>query len=283
MVQAVVASASPGFDPADRMPDASPGAVRDLGTDHPIEVVRTAGLTGLVGRASDRIVHTGADQVLPVLPELSPLLPWPGLRKGATVAVSGATSLLVTLLAGPSRAGSWCAVVGLPAISPAAAAQSGVELGRLALVPYPGAEWPAVTAALLDGFDVVVVRPGGVILPAQARRLAARARQRGAVLVGCGGWPGADVMLDATRIGWHGLGSGRGRLRHSELEIVARGRGAAARPRRVSVRLPAGPEHATVADWPPAARTEPAWSRSRSRPGELPTPPDQGTLVEAAG
>jgi hypothetical protein len=60
---------------------------------------------------------------------------------------------------------------------------SGVALERLALVPGPGPDWPEVVAALLDGIDVVVAAPPVGVSPMLARRLAARARQRGTVLV----------------------------------------------------------------------------------------------------
>src|SRR3954469_25369426 len=88
----------------------------------------------------------GVHRVLPVLPELSGLLPSRGLRRGSTVAVatgqsapaSGGTSLLLALLAAASRSGSWCAVVGVPALGVLAAAESGVVLDRLVLVAPPG-------------------------------------------------------------------------------------------------------------------------------------------------
>ncbi|HET7488555.1 MAG TPA: hypothetical protein VFJ85_11545 [Acidimicrobiales bacterium] len=177
-------------------------------------------------------------RVLPVLPALAGLFPGEGLRRGSTVAVAGATSLVLALLAGPSAAGSWCAVVGLPTLGPAAAADVGVDLGRLALVPAPGGEWAAVAAALLDGLDVVVVRPPGRVRAADARRLAARARERGAVLVPLGPWDGADLHLSVARSTWHGLAEGSGHLTSRLLEVVAEGRGAAARPRRARLWLP---------------------------------------------
>ena len=76
------------------------------------ELIRPAGDTDEIG------VH----RVLPVLPELSGLLPGRGLRRGSTVAVAtgraapagGGTSLLLALLAAASQSGSWCAVVGVP-------------------------------------------------------------------------------------------------------------------------------------------------------------------------
>jgi hypothetical protein len=180
------------------------------------------------------------DRMLPVIRELRPLLPGGGLRRGSTVATSGATSLVIGLLAAVSQAGSWCAVVGLPTLGAMAAAEAGVELGRLALVPYPGPNWSTVVAALLDGVDVVVVAPpGGPVAASLTGRLAARARQRGSVLIGCGRWPGADISIDSTRSDWEGLGGGRGRLRKRKLTVTARGRGAAAQPKEATFWMPA--------------------------------------------
>jgi len=70
---------------------------------------------------------------------------------------------MIGLLAAASQAGSWCAVVGMPSLSAVAAAEAGVVLDRLALVPYPGPEWSTVVAALLDGIDVVVTAPPGPV------------------------------------------------------------------------------------------------------------------------
>ena len=194
---------------------------------------------------------TRADQqVLPMLPELSALLPGGALRRGSTVVVLGdaslggaslgGTSLAMALAAGPSASGSWCAAVGLPSLGLVATAEMGVALERLALVGEPGRSWAAVVAALVDAIDVVVIRPPGPVRPADVRRLSARARERGAVLVPlCSGWEGADVRLSVTGCEWEGLGAGHGHLRARRLEVLAQGRGAAARPRRACLWLPA--------------------------------------------
>lgn len=201
---------------------------------------------GVTGHAGERAAPTDAG--LPVCAELRQLLPWRGLRRGATVAVAGdapgTTSLFLALIAEPVRAGSWCAVAGVPALGACAAAELGADLRRLALVPDPGEEWAAVVAALLDGMDIVVVRPQGAVTPPVARRLAARARQRGSVLVARGeGWEGADVVLRVAGQVWHGLGAGRGRLVGRELTVVSHGRGAATRRRSATLRLPPALHH----------------------------------------
>jgi hypothetical protein len=224
------------------------GAQRPSGKSR-LAMLRSA---GLVRRASER-VDEGIERTLPVTAALRPLLPGGCLRRGGTVAVggvrggdlggNGATSLLFALLAEASAAGSWCAVVGLPGLGLVAAAETGVAVDRLALIPRPGPDWVDTVGALLDGMDIVVIAtPAGV--PAQlATRLAAKTRQRGAVLIPVGAWPGADITFEVGGGSWHGLGQGLGRLRRREVEVVVHGRGAATRARRAHLWLP-GPQGA---------------------------------------
>jgi hypothetical protein len=133
-------------------------------------------------------------------------------------------------------------VVGMPSIGLVAAAELGVDLSRLALIPAPGDQWAAVVAALIDGFDLVLLHPPHRVGGGDARRLAARARERGAVLVLVDppGWPEApDIRLSVTASSWEGLGEGHGSLRARRMEVVAGGRRAAGRERRGSIWLPA--------------------------------------------
>jgi hypothetical protein len=178
------------------------------------------------------------ERLLPVDEALAPLLPWGGLRRGSTVAVRGSTAVLVKLLAAATTTGSWAAVVGMPGLGVLAAAELGVAIERLALVARPGADAGGVIAALLDGMDLVVLDGSVSITPALARRLSARARSRGAVLlVREGAWPGPDVELRCDEVRWSGLGDGHGYLRSRRLVVATRGRGAAARPMRAEVEL----------------------------------------------
>jgi hypothetical protein len=227
VTEAAVATEDGADDRAGRLERAR-GLLRAL-QDHPVEPVG------------------GDGGVLPVAGPLAGLLPAGGLRRGSTVAVAdgpGATSLLLALLAGASGGGAWVGVVGRPQLGVVAVAEAGVRLERLALVPRPGADLVAVTAALLDGLDVVVVAgaAAGGLPAADRQRLAARARQRGAVLVPLGPWPGADAELTCADVRWSGLGSGAqggaGRLRARRAEVRARGRGIAPRGRTARVLLP---------------------------------------------
>ncbi|ODU01779.1 MAG: hypothetical protein ABS81_19750 [Pseudonocardia sp. SCN 72-86] len=193
-----------------------------------------------------RVAPTPGDdgRVLPVAPALARALPAGGLRRGSTVAVSaapGATSLLFALLAEASASGAWAGVVGRPDLGALAAAEAGIRLDRLALVPDPGRDLVAVVAALVDGLDLVAVagheRAG--VRAADRQRLAARARQRGTVLIALGSWPGADLELTCTRPSWEGLvGGGAGRLRTRRTEVRVRGRGIAPGGREAPLLLP---------------------------------------------
>lgn len=188
------------------------------------------------------VVHAG-QQVLPLLPGLAGLLPGAGLRRGSTVAVTpgaAATSLALAVAAGPSRAGSWCAAVGWPSLGLVAAVEAGIDLARFPLIAAPptATEWATVTAAVVDAFDLVLVQPPSRVGAAHARRLTARARERGSVLLVVGAWEGADVRLAVRQATWHGLERGHGHLRARLVDVVTEGRGAATRPRRMSLWLP---------------------------------------------
>src|SRR5215470_7663739 len=161
--------------------------------------------------------------MLPVLPALRELLPG-GLRRGTVVAVGGWGLLCLAV-----AAGAWCAAVGLPHLGVAAAAEAGLDPGRLLLVPDPGARWPQVVASLLDGCELILLRPPGRPSAQVRTRLAATLRRCGGVLVAAGGWEGAQARLLVARQEWAGIGAGHGRLRARRVQVVADGRGVAAR------------------------------------------------------
>jgi hypothetical protein len=152
------------------------------------------------------------------------LLPGGVLRRGSVVSVEGSTSLVLALLARASREGGWTAIVGLPHVGVVAASRRGIDLSRLALVPHPGIEAPTVVAACVDGMDVVVLGPRLSLSDADARRLAARARERGSVLISAGPHPGTHVALRVVGSEWSGLGAGEGRLRSRTVVVARSGR-----------------------------------------------------------
>ncbi len=193
--------------------------------------------------ARARPVALAREQTLPVLEPLQTLFP-DGLRRGSTVGIEWSTSLALALAAGPSSEGSWLAVVGVSSLGLAAASELGVDLERLvAVADPPSASWGTVVATLVDAFDVVLVRPRRRVGVADARRLTARARERGSVLVvlsATATWPDAvDVELAIRSEEWHGIGDGHGHLHVRQAIVEAGGRRAAARTRRVRLWLPA--------------------------------------------
>ena len=129
-----------------------------------------------------------------------------------------------------------------------AAAGLGLDPERTLLVPDPGEGWPQVVASLLDGCELVVLRPPAQA-PAQVRqRLEATLRRRHGVLLVTGDWPGAQVRLRVITQGWTGLGDGHGRLRACCAEVLADGRGEAALTRTRWLWLPAEDGSVVAAD-----------------------------------
>lgn len=200
------------------------------------------------------------ERVLALDEALEPLVPAGGLRRGSTLSVEGpaATSLALAAAARASQAGAWVAAVGFPSLGLAAAAELGVALERLVLVADPsgssagrgdGDLWASVVAALVDAFELVLVRTSRRVPARDGRRLTARTRERGAVLVQVGAdrpvratWPeGADVTWQVTAAEWEGLGQGHGHLQARKVTVEAGGRRDAARPRRATLWLP-GPD-----------------------------------------
>ena len=189
----------------------------------------------------ERLDVPGGRQPFPVVEPLAPLLPGGGLRRGSVVAVHGSMALLLALLAAATAQGAWAAVVGIGDLGLLAAAEAGVVVQRLALVPRPGSDPAPVAAALLDGVGLVALAGVDRVSPGARRSLAARARQRGSVLLPLGRWPGAEVELDCRAEAWYGAAAGYGRLRGRDVVVRAVGRGAAARPRTARLLLP-GPD-----------------------------------------
>lgn len=157
------------------------------------------------------------------------------LRTGGSYQVDSA-SLALALLAGPSRAGAWAAVVGAGDVGVEAAAEMGVDLARTVLVPDPGELWLEVTSALVDVVTMVVLRPPAAVSARAASRVAARLRKRSAALVSWGPWPGAEATLSLQESRWSGADRGHGRLRSRRVAIDVR-RGSAP-PRRAELWLP---------------------------------------------
>lgn len=195
---------------------------------------------------------TAHERTLPLLPEFEGVLPGSVVQRGSVIGCHGATavSLALALAAGPSASGAWVAVAGLPHLSAAAAGELGIVLERLVVVREPvngfdDRRWGEVLAAMIDGFDVVVLGPALEHLrPGTARRVAARLQSRGAVAIVVShaersGVFVTDLRLEARQSQWEGLGAGHGVAcsRRTVLELAGR---RVPRPRRCELLLPGG-------------------------------------------
>lgn len=203
---------------------------------------------------ADRGVLSGVvarERTLPVLPAFESLLPRSVLQRGSIVACEGsaAASLALALAAGPSQEGAWVAVAGFPDVGVAAATELGVVPARLVMVAEPtgnsttgfdDATWADVLAAMIDGFDVLLLGPGTLrVRAATARRLVARAQARGVLLITVGANAGfaGDLRFEVTQVDWQGLGEGCGVAsdRHAHVQLTGR---RVPRPRRAELWLP---------------------------------------------
>ncbi len=190
-----------------------------------------------------------SERTLPLLPVLADLVPQSAVQRGSVMSCHGpaAMSLALALAAGPSQEGAWVGMAGLPSVGLGAAAEIGVVLERLVAVtepegpatPFTDQQWADVLAALIDGFDVVVLGPGTQhVRPGAARRLMARLQSRGAVAITVGAPVfGGDLRFECTNATWVGLGDGHGVARGRTAQVELSGR-RVPRPRRAHLWLP---------------------------------------------
>ncbi|TQL53590.1 hypothetical protein FB464_1105 [Subtercola boreus] len=175
---------------------------------------------------------------LQTTPALASLLPGGALKAGAAYSVEGSHSLAMAMMAGPSAAGAWCGVVGLPDFGAEAASRSGIDLDRLVFVPHPGEQWLAVVSAVIDVVTVVVTVAPPRLGDALAARLAARIRQREATMIVLGDWPQSEATLRITESSWQGIGQGFGHLASRQVTVSARGKGFMGQKRTARLWLP---------------------------------------------
>ncbi len=197
--------------------------------------------------------------LLPVLPALQDLLPMGALQRGSVAAVGDWSMLCLALAAGPVASGAWCAIAGVADFGANAAADAGLDPARLLLIPDLGQNWPQIVASLLDGCDLVLLRPPDRPSAQTRRKVEAAVRRYGGVLLVADEWDGAQVRLHITDHAWTGIGRGHGRLYGRQVRVVADGRGEWSRSRTRWLWLP-GPDgaitavaddqvHADSADW----------------------------------
>jgi hypothetical protein len=226
--------------------------MRSVGDLVPNELVPNGPALTEVGRSESlRLVaeqpSVRADEaIIEVSKPLEAMLPHGGLQRGATLHLNGPASysLMLSLLAVPTRQGKWAVVVGDGDVGLSAAADLGVALERLVLVEQPPrSAFLTVLGACIGAFDLVVIDPGRLNEVGGGRRLRARARERGTVLVQLGGtkpvWgEGAEIELTATTQRWDGLGVGHGHLSARQVNVATQGRRNGARGWTTSLWMP---------------------------------------------
>jgi hypothetical protein len=182
---------------------------------------RDAGARTALGEVArpTRPLVLARERCLPVEGALGTLFPAAGLQRGTVVEVvggvgSGATSITFELIAAATRAGEWAAMIDDGTLGGLAAGESGIALDRLGVIrDVPAARWATVVGALLEGLSVVATMIPRHVRVTDARRLVARARERGAVLVAVGPWPvEAALRLRAEGMCWRAPAAGSGVL-----------------------------------------------------------------------
>ncbi|MGV9710548.1 hypothetical protein ACWDTI_07780 [Gordonia sp. NPDC003424] len=151
------------------------------------------------GRPDQRSVEVRdrSGDMLAVPAALADLLPRRGIARGSVVTVSGARSLLLSVIAAVTVSGAHVGIVGMPALNLEAVVEWGGDLSRIATVPEPGVDPVEVAGVLLDGMDLVVLGMAGVAVPpSRTRVVMGRVRKQGSTLLTDARWPGAHLRLD---------------------------------------------------------------------------------------
>jgi hypothetical protein len=132
------------------------------------------------------------------------------------------------------------AVVGVPHLGVGAAVEAGVAIERLVLAQPPMAsrEWVTTVAALVEGFDVLIVAPPASLTEHDARRLQSRIVARQSVLLvvnvpGALSSPGsrtasrvfaADLDVHADTVSWSGIERGGSHITQRLVHVRVGGR-----------------------------------------------------------
>lgn len=142
----------------------------------------------------------------------------PSLRIGGVHAVDS-RSLALRMLAAAIPSGGWSAIVGLADVGVEAAADAGVPVERVVLVPQPGEAWASAVAGFAEVLPVVLAAAPPRLAPAEAARLAARVRGADGCLLVLGDWPQPASRIRTLGTAWGGVDDGLGRIRTARLEL----------------------------------------------------------------
>lgn len=186
------------------------------------------------------------ERTLPVVDELVELFPAKSLQRGSTLAFhgSGATSLALAAAGQAVRTGSFLAIVAPESFGLASCIDFAIPLRRVVqfVLPSDASNWAQAVAAIVEGFDIVLLADRHRVGSSHARQLVARNRERGSVLMRVGGpaWSdAADLRFDVASPAWAGLGQGFGHLQSRQVAVQVAGRRFHGSQRRHHLLLPA--------------------------------------------
>lgn len=194
---------------------------------------RTATIEALRARMRGLEAPDVATRGLPVPAALQRVLPV--LRTGAVHSIES-RSLALQCLAAAVPTGAWSAIVGMPDVGVEAAADLGIAVDRLVLVPTPGGAWNDAVASLAEVMPVVLAAGPARITSGEAARIEARLRAADACLIVHGAWPSPTTRIRSLGVDWRGTDAGLGRIARGSMELEVTG--ADGRPRRA--RMPIG-------------------------------------------
>lgn len=142
-----------------------------------------------------RDILMGAEQRLGVATVRSVELASPQvLREGTVYCADGSIGQMVSALCAALTEDGWCAAVGLPEIGWGAAADRGLPLDRVVVIPDTRGKVEAVLHYLIPYVDVVAVGDGR-LTRGQQQKVAARLRRYRTSLVTLQPWPGISRSL----------------------------------------------------------------------------------------
>ena len=120
-------------------------------------------------------------------------------QDSGVLTLHGSTTLLLAALALRQGATGWCGVIGGDELGWCAATEVGLDLNRVLTVPtslLDDASILTVISTLLDGVDALLIGAAVAegLRPQHRRRLLARARERGHLILTPARWEGARIL-----------------------------------------------------------------------------------------
>ncbi len=120
-------------------------------------------------------------------------------QDSGVLSLQGSTTLLLAALALRQGGAGWCGVIGGEDLGWCAATEVGLDLNRVLSVPasvLDDVSVPTVASTLLDGVDALLIDAPSAerLRPQYRRRLLARARERGRLILTPAPWEGARTL-----------------------------------------------------------------------------------------